>query len=125
MYYKFGIGHGYDAIEQLRYFFSDDMFLGGTVNIKDMREYFDYNGDGAYTYSYEETDGPVYSYTISFKDGYISNLNIKGEIDDGDIVSFAEMNFVFSDYGTTELSIPQNVIDNAVEKNDEIDKDEK
>ena len=90
-----------------------------------MREYFEYNGDGAYTYSYEETDGPVYSYTISFKDGYISNLNIKGEIDDGDIVSFAEMNFVFSDYGTTELSIPQNVIDNAVEKNDEIDKDEK
>lgn len=125
LYYKFGIGHGYDAIEQLRYFFSDDMFLGGMVNIKDMREYFEYNGDGAYTYSYEETDGPVYSYTISFKDGYISNLNIKGEIADGDIVSFAEMNFVFSDYGTTELSIPQDVIDNAVEKNDEIDKDEK
>lgn len=123
--YKFGIGHGYDAIEQLKYFFRENMFLDGNVHLKDMREHFTYNEDGAYTYCYEEAGGPVYSYTISFKDGYISNLNIKGESDDGDIVSFAEMNFVFSDYGTTELSIPQNVIDSAVEKNDNVDKDEK
>lgn len=110
--YKFSIGHGYDAIEMLKYYFRDEMFLNETAKLEDMYEHFTYNGDGTYTYT--ETNETISTFTISFKDGYILNFNVKMEMENGDSMGSGEMNFDFSDFGTTEVTIPQNVIDNAV-----------
>lgn len=99
--------HGYSMLESLGNWLTYEAWDGKLL--EDAYDCFEFDVD-TQAYSYTDEDGMTYSF--KFEDGYISEFSVLFE-DQGIMNS---MVMTFSDYGTTKVTVPQELIDEAREK---------
>lgn len=99
--------HGYSMLESFGNCLTEESWHGNLL--EDAYDFFEFDVE-TQSYDYTDEDGMIFSF--KFADGYISEFSMRFEYEG--ITN--SMIMIFSDYGTTKVTIPQELIDEAREK---------